>query len=168
MLRWAVEEHDGPVAVRYPRGGDRGACELIWKESAQTFFCCCRGADVTFITYGTVFFNVLDAADQLRRSGIESTVIRLTEVSVFDGQELLKHISGNAPVIVVEEAAAGCGIHEALSWALHAYAPRTDVYSMDLGGGFITHGKTEQLYKHCGLDADSIVKKVKEVLRNEN
>ena len=168
MLRWAIKDHNGPVAVRYPRGGDRGDCELIWQEAAQSFFCCRQGADITLVTYGTLFFNVLESATKLQEAGVECTVIRLTDVSAFDAQALLDHISADAPVIVVEETATGCGIHEVLSWSLHAACPKINVYGMDLGGGFVTHGKMEQLYKYCGLDADSIVKKAQEVLRNEN
>ncbi len=168
MLRWAIEVHNGPVAIRYPRGGDRGICEQIWNGPAESFFRCAQGENITFITYGMVFFNVMEAVRKLRDTGIESTVIRLTEVSSFDAERLVDAIPCDAPVIIIEETALGCGIHEALSWQLHALKPELIIHGIDLGSGFVTHGKINQLYKHCGLDAGSIVQKAKEVLRCEN
>jgi deoxyxylulose-5-phosphate synthase len=39
---------------------------------------------------------------------------------------------------------------------------------MDLGNDFVTHGKQQDLYKHCGLDSDGIAEKIQEVLCFEN
>ena len=37
-----------------------------------------------------------------------------------------------------------------------------------LGEGFVTHGSIAQLYRHCGIDADSVAKRILEVIRHEN
>ena len=37
MMQWAVMEHNGPVAVRYPRGGDRGYTDSAWENSLACF-----------------------------------------------------------------------------------------------------------------------------------
>ncbi len=168
MLRWAIEEHSGPVAIRYPRGGECCSCDQIWNDPAQSFICCNKGKDITFITYGTVYSNVLDAVQKLLDAGIESTLIRLTEVSAFDAEGILEEIPDASPVVIIEEAATGCGIHEALSWSLHELKQELKLHHIDLGCGFVTHGKVRQLYQHCGLDSDSIVNRAKEVLQHEN
>ena len=168
MLRWAIEKHDGPAAIRYPRGGDRGSCEQIWRGPEDSFVCHRSGKHFVFITYGPLYFNVTDAADRLMDEGIETTVIRLTEVSSFDAEALIKCMPEHAPVCIIEEAVTGAGIHEALSWQLHTLKPDMNILCMDLGKGFVTHGKIEQLYQHCGVDSCSIVNKTKEVLQHEN
>ena len=168
MLRWAISEHNGPVAVRYPRGGDQCDCHQIWNTPADTFFCCEHGNDVVFITYGMIYSNVVEAAKELRDFGIEGTIIRLTEVSSFDAEALLRFIPDAAPVIIIEETAKGCGIHETLAWALHELKSDLKVYGMDLGRGFVPHGKVSQLYNFCDIDVEAIVNKAKEVTRHEN
>ena len=168
MLYWAIRDHDGPVAVRYPRGGDRGFCKKIWNGPDDSFICYGEGKDITFVTHGSIFFNVVDAAQKLRSLGIDSTIVRLTEVSRFDTDRILENISETAPMIVIEETAAGCGVHEALSWAIHGKNPTLKIYGVDLGCAFATHGKIDRLYQNYGLDIDSIVEKAKEVLQDES
>ena len=168
MLRWAIQEHDGPVAVRYPRGGDRGKCEKIWNGPEHSFVRYGEGSHMTLVTYGSLFFEVMEASKKLQELGTDVTVIRLTEVSGFDTDRIFENISETAPILVIEEAAAGCGVHEALSWAIHEKNPNLKIYGIDLGCAFATHGKVDQLYKHYGLDSDSIVKKAKEVLQSES
>ena len=72
------------------------------------------------------------------------------------------------PLLIVEEAAAGAGIHEALAWEIQGQDPSVRVDGIDLGCRFITHGSLPQLYKHYGLDAESIANRLLEVRQNEN
>lgn len=168
MLKWAVDECTGPVAVRYPRGGEIGQTDKVWTTPEDGILCHRSGNTVTLVTYGSIFFNVEQAADELEKDGIAATVLRFTDVSFFDAKRIAEYIPTDSAVIVVEETCSGCGIREALSWALHTVNPHISVYGMDLGRGFVTHGKISQLYRHCGIDTDSIVRKTKEVLRCEN
>ena len=41
---------------------------------------------------------------------------------------------------------------------------QTGIYGMDLGADFVPHGSMKELYKLCGLDADSIAGYTREVL----
>ena len=76
-------------------------------------------------------------------------------------------INPRAPVLVVEEISSGSGIREALAWEIHQINPGCAVFGMDLGQDIVPHGNQKLLYKHCGLDSDSIVRYAKEVLRHE-
>ena len=65
MLRWAVKECTGPVAVRYPRGTDGAYTASDWHgfDAARGALKCHRkGEHVTLITYGTMLNNVMGAA----------------------------------------------------------------------------------------------------------
>ncbi len=169
MMRWAVLEHNGPVAVRYPRGGDREYTGSAWKEWMEFGICRHRnGDDVTIVTYGTLINNALKAADILENQGVRPTVIRLLAVSPLPSQRLLEQIPVSAPVVVVEEICSDSGIRQALSWELHRQNPGCRVDGIDLGKGYVTHGNIDMLYKHHGLDAESIAGFVQEVLSVEN
>ena len=165
MLTWAADQKEGPVAIRYPRGGDQGYSESAWDGMASV----CRhrcGKDATILTYGTMLVNALSAAELLSEQGVEVTVLRLMKVAPICVEEIMSLMEG--PLLIVEEAAAGAGIHEALAWEIHGQDPSVRVDGIDLGCRFITHGSLPQLYKHYGLDAESIANRLLEVRQNEN
>lgn len=155
MLEWAVTEKNGPVAIRYPRGGNRLEIPGLW-DARNPVMCHRHGPDLTLLTYGPLLKNVMDAAAILSRNGVEATVLRLTEVAPLPIRELETQLSQSRWVVVVEEVCGGCGIREALAWELQHKVPGCRVDGFDLGPRFITHGSLETLYTDCGLDAQSI------------
>lgn len=165
MLRWAVNEYDGPVAIRYPRGGEGSYTASDWRGLAEDQIKCHRsGKDVTLVTYGTMLDNVLEAAEILSSQGIGASVLRLMNVSDLPVQEILEKMSENRCVIVAEEVCIGSGIKEALAYEIGKIEPACRVYGMDLGREFVTHGSRNQLFAHYGLDGQSIAAYTKEVL----
>ena len=165
MLRWAVERYNGPVAVRYPRGTEGSYKASDWKGLEDDLVKCHRsGKDVTVVTYGNLLDNAMEAAELLSASGIEATVLRLMTVSEPVAEEVLKKMSENRVVIVVEEVCSGSGIREALAWEIHGVEPGCRFAGMDLGKGFVPHGSLKELHRHCGLDAAAIAEYTKEVL----
>ena len=171
MLRWAVRDYNGPVAIRYPRGGDVafGGCD--WapdRDICRTGALACHrmGDDVTLVTYGTMLDNTMKAAELLAEQGIQATVLRLLTVSPLPVYKLLTMMSSTERVVVLEEAAGNCGIRESLAWELQHLRPSIRVDGIDLGNRFITHGDMSSLYQHYGLDPQSITKYVQEVLQS--
>ena len=74
MLRRAVLEMTGPVAVRYPRGCD-GTFTGIAEQP-----CLREGSDITLVTYGTLVNEVLAAAKMLQARGISAEVLKLPSI----------------------------------------------------------------------------------------
>ena len=168
MLQWAVKGYDGPVAIRYPRGGNRGFDGCNWKvlpniESTGALACHRMGADITLITYGTMITEVMEAAEILAKQGVEATVLRLLTVAPLPVYHILTMMSDAPHVVTVEEIAGGCGIREELSWQLQHLNPEVRTDGIDLGHQYITHGDMNSLYHHYGLDAASIAAYVQEV-----
>lgn len=165
MLRWAIEEYDGPVAVRYPRGGQGSYTGSDWEPGKG--LCCHRaGTDVALVTYGTLVNNVLDAAELLEHSGIHACVLQLPELRELPAGEILARCSG--PVVIVEEACTGSGIREALAWNIAALEPDRRVYGIDLGPDFVPHGAADRLYALRGLDSAAIAEYVRRVIPDED
>jgi len=165
MLRWAVEECTGPVAVRYPRGGEGGYSASDWTgPNGDLVKCHRRGKDVTMVTYGAMLDNVLEAAVELSRQGIEATVLRLLTVSPLPAREVLGKMSHNRCLIVAEEASAKSGIRDELAMELRRLCPECRVDGVDLGWDFVPHGSVKELRADCGLDGRSIAEFTKEVL----
>ena len=173
MLRWAVNKHDGPVAIRYPRGGNRSFAGSNWDvaedvQIAGALACHRTGKDVTLITYGTMLDNTMQAAQLLAQQGVEATVLRLMTVAPVPVNEIVSNMSQTPHVVVVEEAAAECGVGELIAWKLKNLRRDIRVDGMDLGKQYITHGDMNSLYKHYRLDPQSIANYVMEARSHEN
>ncbi|MGM9659630.1 MAG: 1-deoxy-D-xylulose-5-phosphate synthase [Faecousia sp.] len=165
MLRWAVKDYDGPVAVRYPRGSQGGYTDCDWQGLDGSLVKCHRtGSDVALITYGSTLQNVLDAAQELAQQGIETTVLRLLTVCPLPSEQVAAYLQQTKHAVIVEETAAGSGIREALAWDLAKLCPECRVDGIDLGREFVPHGSLTELYQRCGLDGVSIAAYIREVL----
>jgi len=169
MLQWAVEDCDGPVAIRYPRGGDRNYTGSDWSRLLDSGIVSHRsGLDVTLLTYGTLLDSVMDAADKLASMGIEATVLRLMRIAPLPVDRIMQEMAPNAPLVIVEETMHNCGICDALTCEICKEKPGQIISGLDLGHGYVTHGNVNELYRQYGLDSDSIVKRVLEVRHDEN
>ena len=160
MLRWAVKDYDGPVAIRYPRGGEGSYTDSHW-QADSSIVNHRQGKDVTLITYGMLINQVMEAADLLSQNGVEASVLRLTELSRWNREELIRHLGDHCTVVVVEEVCSGSGIREAICSQL---GENYRIKGIDLGPDFVPHGATGKLYKLCGLDSESIADFTREVL----
>ncbi len=165
MLTWAVEDCLGPVAVRYPRGGEGSYQESDWQGSEGPLVKCHRrGKDITLITYGSLLSSAMDAAELLSREGIEATVLRLLSVEPLPAEEISRSLAQSHRAVIIEETCAGSGIREALGWELRKLCPDCALEGIDLGHRFIPHGSNRELYEYCGLDGKSIAGRAKEML----
>ena len=159
MLTWAVKEYNGPVAVRYPRGGDRGFADSHWTDLRAPVSCHRMGKDLTILTYGTMVSNALEAAELLSQQGIEATVLRLMSVAPLNIYAVLEKLTGSK-VLIPEEANSHSGIAKEFAWQLSQIDPKYQVRALDLGEDYVTHGSLDALYRHHGLDGASIAEYV--------
>ena len=160
MLRWAVEEQSGPVAIRYPRGGEvAGNAVPLWEKDGLV--CYREGKDATILTYGTLVAEAILAGDILAQKGVEVTVLRLQRVDTLPVKAILEGMSQNRKLVIMEEVCAHSGIKEALSMELAG----CDVHGIDLGHRYVTHGSLQELYRFCKLDGQSVADYVLEVLK---
>ncbi len=168
MLQWAISDFDGPVAIRYPRGGNRWLTESHWfqqPEIAENGMLKChkQGKDVLLVTYGVCIENVIEASKILEENGISAGIIRLLTVAPLPIAQLVAALGDCRRLMIVEECCSGAGIKEILAWEVHKCLPDCAVAGLDLGCHFVTHGSIDQLYQHYGLDAASIAQKTREV-----
>ena len=165
MLSWAVNSYDGPVAIRYPRGGDGTYTESAWNQGVSGVCRHREGKHVTLITYGSLLDNVLSAAEMLHQAGVEAAVLRLQCLAPLPVDEILALMAEDRRVVIAEEICSGSGIREALSWELQHRLPGCIVDGIDLGRQYATHGSIPELYCCYGLDSEGIYKFTLEVLQ---
>jgi 1-deoxy-D-xylulose-5-phosphate synthase len=168
MLHWAVEEQNGPVAIRYPRGSNGDYCESAWNGRNSDICVHRSGGKVAIITYGSLLYNAIEAADLLLNRGVQASVIRLMSLSPLPLESLLDALCDCEHVLILEECLEHCGIHDELTAGIRMAYPNVLIRNLNLGDQYITHGKLTDLYRVCGLDAASIANLILEVHQSEN
>lgn len=163
MLRRAVFEIDGPVAIRYPRGGE----ERYREDSGDGAFAELRaGGDVTLCAYGTMIDPVLDAADLLAKDGVAARVIKVNRISPFVDADVRRTFAGTKKLIVAEECASvGCVGQRLAAILTEEGTPLEKLYLCNLNKNFPPHGDAKRLREQFHLDAGSIAAKAREVVR---
>ena len=159
MLRWAVGKAQGPVAVRYRRGGDGEFTADCFDENSS-FVIHRKGPDGAIITYGTLVNEAMKAAQILSNEGIEVSVIRMTRIEPMPE---LSCLDGMKTILIAEEAIGGM----AQSLAFHLQEAGPTVRIADLGREYVPHGDMQSLYKHYGLDGYSLANTFKEARKHE-
>lgn len=155
MLRRALFEMRGPVAVRYPRGGDGRLTEPAADPVLR------QGKDITLCGYGTMVNTLLDAADLLAQRGVDAELVKLSCVKPLD-EAWKPSVRKTGALLMAEECPAHCGVYDQLAAdpAMEGVRKR----GLDLGEGFTQHGSVPQLLERAGLDANSIAEAAMKLL----
>ena len=165
MLRRAVKEQDGPVAIRYPRGGEGRytGCSLLDETRL------CEGDQLTIVCYGTLVNRALDAVYLLRQDGIEADLIKLGRICPNEFSLCLDSVKKTGRLLVVEEVcSAGCvGEHLLAQARLHDLTV-LHASLLNLGDGIVTHGTVSELLKERGLDAEGIADSARKLVFGES
>ena len=158
MVRQAVFAITGPVAVRYPRGGE-GAFR---DDTADSPAVCLRpGKDVTLLGCGIMVNHLLEAAELLARQGVESRVVKLNRISPLDYETLAEPLADTQTLLVAEDAfGAGCLGQRVTSILAEAGKAPRHVILKNLGKTFAPEGTVPQLEHSFGLDAAGIAEAV--------
>ena len=157
MLRKAVLEMQGPVAVRYPRGCDGAYTELPKSPILR------EGKDITMIGYGKLINNLLEAAELLEQQGIQAEVIKLPSVKPLDMQTIAASVRKTGHLLIAEESVCiGCAAKE-IAAQLRLAGIIVPNRLINIPDRFVTHGAIARLYEELGLDAASLCRTAMEV-----
>ena len=164
MLRTAIA-HDGPAAIRYPRGAavgvplpDRPAEIRI--GTGETL---AKGERVALVGYGTGVQIALDTAAALRERGVHPTVCDARFAKPLD-RELLHSLAASHELLVtVEENVLAGGFGAAVLEHLSdsgTLAGAPAVIRFGLPDRYVTHGKPALLHEEVGLTAERVTERV--------
>ena len=164
MLRQAVFELDGPVAVRYPRGGE-GVFQA--DTSDKPIVSLRQGSDVTLVSYGILVNHLLEAAELLAADGIQAEVVKLNRVSPLEHDVVCDALGNRKRLLVLEDSfGAGCvGQRLAAILAEDGMAPEKLILK-NLGKTYAPEGSVSQLEHSRGLDAAGVAAAVREAMND--
>jgi 1-deoxy-D-xylulose-5-phosphate synthase len=166
MLHTAVA-HDGPAALRYPRGAAEGAelpanPELVPIGKGEVL---AAGSRVALLGYGYGVTVAREAAEILKKHGLEPTVADARFAKPMDGPLAEKLAREHELVVTIEENALPGGFGSAVLEHLEdafAEAPgeRARILRIGLPDSYVTHGKPDLLRAEVGLTGESVADKV--------
>ncbi len=153
MLRTAVTDMTGPVALRYPRGGECGYHDV----HVEREYLLRSGENITLVAYGTMVGEMLKAAEELERKNIRADVVKLSEIDGEVFPLVRQSIEKTGRMIIAEEVCSAGSIGTVLTaQAARAGIPvRTAL--LNLGDGLVPHGSREQLMRDFQIDAQTVV-----------
>jgi len=158
MLNFAVNECDGPVALRYPRG------EIPFRENSQPFMVSCAeqlaaGDDITIVATGRTVSAALSVCELLTEHGIKADVLNLRTVKPFDVDSVKKSVEKTHVLVTIEDNICNGGMG---SFVRSFLGSLTDVRMMHFGFGdcFVPHGKPKELFEEYGMTPEKIVEKI--------
>ncbi len=153
-------EHDGPAAMRYPRGNGVGVSmdrepQLLEIGKGEILR---DGGEIAIVAYGSMVHPSLHAAENLSREGIETTVVNARFVKPLDAPLLLALAHTKRLIVTVEEAYLAGGFGSAVLELLeeNGLQDKVRVVRMGIPDRLVTHGDPKLLLAKYGLDTDGI------------
>ncbi|MTI94879.1 MAG: 1-deoxy-D-xylulose-5-phosphate synthase [Firmicutes bacterium] len=166
MLQLSVQ-HNGPIAVRYPRGGAKKLPVTLSTPMALGKGELLRdGRDLVLIGLGTTLPAVLEAQSQLAVRGISAAVINPRFVKPLDKDLLSQTIGRCGRVVVVEEHVTAGGLGSAIAEFCSMAGLTPSLRLLGVGDGFVTHGTHQQLSTVCRLTSSDIVDAVDKIMED--
>ena len=152
--------HEGPSAVRYPRGAGPGVpveagMEALPIGKAEERR---RGSRIAFLSFGPLLHHVMEVAE-----GLDATVFNMRFVKPLDEEVVLSLAREHELLVTVEENAVG-GAGGAVSECLAANGVAGRLLHIGLPDRFIQHGGRGDMLTDGGLDAAGITRSVDEYL----
>lgn len=165
MMKFAIA-YDGPIAIRYPRGTAyeglrtlRTPIELGKGEVLK------QGSKVALVAVGKMVEIAVEAAELLKEQyQVDATLVNARFVKPFD-KELIRNLVAEHEILVtLEDNVHQGGFGQQVTDWLYSQNLHPKVINISIPDQFIEHGGVNQLYAKLGMDAESVVQKIGELL----
>lgn len=146
-------QHNGPSAVRYPRGFGPGVQPtqdfdtlLLGKADVRL-----SGKRVAILAFGSMVTPAIAAGEALG-----ATVVNMRFIKPLDETLVLEMAEQHDMLVTVEENAVAGGAGSGINECLAAHGVTIPVHNLGLPDRFVEHGEHATLLSQCGLDANGI------------
>ncbi|MDR2877857.1 MAG: 1-deoxy-D-xylulose-5-phosphate synthase [Chromatiales bacterium] len=149
--------HDGPSAVRYPRGGGPGRAVERSTAALTTSLPIGRaevrrkGQRVSILAFGSALGTALEVAAR-----IDASVVNMRFVKPLDAQTVLQQATTHELLVTIEDNAVMGGAGSAVNECLAAHGVDAAILNLGLLDVFGEHGSRDELLADSGLDPDAI------------
>lgn len=156
MLKWCFN-YEGPVAIRYPRGGDYNVHFEGYKEIAKgKWEVIKKGSEVAILAAGRMVQASYRVLDKLKNHGLNVTLINCRFLKPLDTFLLDSILKSHKTIVTVEDGYKSGGFGSAVLEYVSQRNYSGKVLMLGYPDEFIPHGNPAVLYKQYGLDTDGI------------
>jgi 1-deoxy-D-xylulose-5-phosphate synthase len=170
MVNTAVKINDKPCAFRYPRGNGVGIelpkiNEILEIGKGRIVR---KGKQAAILCLGARLEECKKAAEILSSKGIELTIIDARFAKPLDEKLIMEVATSHEAVITIEEGSiGGFGSHVAQLFSERGVFDKGIKFrSMFLPDLFLDQDTPDAMYKKAGLNCDSIVEKIENILKS--
>ena len=161
MLQYAVNEHNGPVAIRYPRGGELMSLSVNPKIEYKKSVLINKGEALTVIAEGRMVSTAMNIAKKLSENGKTADVINIRFIKPLDTERIKSSVAKTGRLLVLEEGVRSGGLGESILSSLSGM--NFSYIGKAVDDKFVEHGEYNELLQTLGMDEESVLKEVKEV-----
>ena len=166
-LEFALEEFNGPIAIRYPRGEavvrfhefnapvEYGKAELMYEES-----------DIALLALGSMVDTAFNVRERLKEQGYNVTLVNARFVKPIDSAMLDKISTTHKLIVTLEENVSSGGFGRVVCQYINDKELPNQVLNISLPDDYIEHGSVDILRRETGIDEDTIIKRITAVYNN--
>jgi 1-deoxy-D-xylulose-5-phosphate synthase len=167
-MMFTALHHDGPIAIRYPRGTGPGVAvkpkpALIPIGKAEVVK---HGSQAVLLGLGALLPMALEAAKQLEAQGYSVAVINPRSVKPLDGDTISFFARSAEVVVTLEDHVLAGGFGSAVMEELSNRGVVIPVVRIGWPDSFIEHGKPDALRESHGISVQATVAKALPYLQN--
>ena len=167
LMYTAQKKSHGPFSIRYPRG--KGA-KIEWRNKVKELKIgkgeeVKEGEKIAILTIGHPGNFAKTALEQLEKKGISVGHYNMIFIKPLDEKLLHKVFKKYEGIITVEDGCLQGGFGSAILEFAADNNYMNNISRMGISDTFINHGTQEELWKECEINAESIVKKVNEIMK---
>ncbi|GFO62616.1 transketolase family protein [Geomonas paludis] len=159
----AAAAYKGPVYVRLGRNKVPSVFPAGHQFEIGKGVVVVPGTDLTFITTGLMTAAAVTAAEKLKAEGISARVLHIGTIKPLDKELVLQAAEETGAIVTAEEHSVVGGLGGAVAEFLAETRPtlmkRVGVYDR-----FGTSGKSDELLKYFGLNAETLIEEAREIV----
>ncbi len=167
MLKHAIYDYEGVVAVRYPRGAQPiDSDDTAVAPALFQYQCLDSDPGVLLATYGRTFHAVNQAAERLIQMGIQVSILKLNQIHPLP-EEAVKSAANHSHIFFFEEGIKNGSVAEQLLVKLKEQGYQGGYHITAIDNQFVSQATTEQSLRYLKLDKESIAESVVAIM-NQN
>lgn len=165
MLEYAVLKHEGPIAIRYPRGSE--AMEIENGEFVPSVSRVVKeGNQVTVVAEGQNVSKAIFAAEILKEKGISAEVIDVRTVKPLDYDTIFNSAGKTGRLFTLESNVKKGGMGEAIAAEAKLRSLDFDMEIRAIDDEFVPHGTLDELNKKFRMLPLQIAEDIERMLEN--
>lgn len=163
MLNFAINKHDGPIVIRYPRG--RGKELILETNLAPLEFgkgvILREGSDACILASGITSETALKAAEILSAEGINIKVINPRFTKPLDNNLIIECAKGFDTIFTLEDNCIAGGFGSSVLEYVSSQGLEVKIHILGYEDNFIEHGSKAKLLQKYSLDSEAIADKIR-------